>query len=131
MNQEPRRLRVYRITVDEQLSDDLFRFLVCSLREGVERFIDRDDDWQEEKAKLVHPSDYTRTLRVRKAEAPLWETLKEGQVYLSGEFETFSDGKAIKHFKISPDTKGFLRIDNLKIIDEGVKALYSDALRRR
>jgi len=124
-----RKVRVRRITVDEKLSDDLFRFVFCSLREGIEKFTDRDDEWQEEQEKLVHPQNYSRILDIKKSKAPAWETLQEGQVYLSGEFEVIGDQTKPEYFKVSPGRREFLRIDNLDIIDEGVKSLYSDVLR--
>jgi hypothetical protein len=117
--------------VDEKLSDDLFRFVFCSLGEGIKKFTDRDDEWQEEREKLVHPRSYSRILYVKKSEAPAWETLKEGQVYLSGEFEVIRGQTKPEYFKVSPGRREFLRIDNLEIIDEGVKSLYSDVLRGR
>jgi len=55
MKGELRKVRVRRITVDEKLSDDLFRFVFCSLRKGIKKFTDRDDEWQEEREELVHP----------------------------------------------------------------------------
>jgi len=131
MKRESRKVRVRRITVDEKLSDDLFRFVFCSLKEGIKKFTDRDDEWQEEQEKLVHPRNYSRILYIRKFEAPAWETLKEGQVYLSGEFKVIGDRTAPEYFKVSPGRREFLRIDNLEIIDEGVKSLYSDILERR
>jgi len=130
MRRKLRKVQVRRITVDEKLSDDLFRFVFCSLREDIKQFTDRDDEWQEEREKLVHPQDYSRILDVKKSEAPAWETLKEGQVYLSGEFKVIGDQTKPEYFKVSPGRKQFLRIDNLGIIGEGVKALYSDVLRR-
>jgi len=116
--------------VDEKLSDDLFRFVFCSLNEGIKKFTDRDDEWQEEREKLVHPRNYSRILYVKKSEAPAWETLKEGQVYLSGEFEVIGDKTKPEYFEVSSGQREFLRIDNLEIIDEGIKSLYSDVLRR-
>lgn len=129
MKGESRKVRVRRITVDEKLSDDLFRFVFCSLRESIEKFTDRDDEWQEERERLVHPRNYSRILYVEKSEAPAWETLQEGQVYLSGEFEVIGDQTKPDYFKVSPGRRKFLRIDKLDIIDEGVKSLYSDVLR--
>ena len=131
MKKKLRKVRVRRITVDEKLSDDLFRFVFCSLREGIKKFTDRDDEWQEEREKLVHPQNYSRILYVKKSEAPAWETLKEGQVYLSGEFEVIGDQTKPEYFKVSPGRREFKRIDNLEIIDEGLKSLYSDVLRGR
>ena len=130
MTGELRKAQVRRITVDERLSDDLFRFVFCSLEEGIKKFTDRDDEWQEEREKLVHPRNYSRILFVKKSDGPAWETLKEGQVYLSGEFEVIGDRTKPDHFRVSPGRREFLRIDNLEIIDEGVKSLYSDVLRR-
>jgi len=129
MKRELRKVRVRRTTVDEKLSDDLFRFVFCSLKEGIKKFTDRDDEWREEREKLVHPRNYSRILYVKKSDAPAWETLKEGQVYLSGEFEVIGDKTKPEYFKVSPERREFLRIDNLEIIDEGVKSLYSDVLR--
>lgn len=124
-------MRVRRITVDEKLSDDLFRFLFCWLKEGTKKFKDRVDEWAEEQERLVHPRNYSRILYTKKAKAPAWETLKEGQVYLSGEFKVVGDQTKPEYFKVSPGRREFLRIDNLEIIDEGVRSLYSDVLNRR
>jgi hypothetical protein len=129
MKGELRKVRVHRITVDEKLSDDLLRFVFCSLRKGIKKFTDRDDEWQEEREELVHPGNYSRILYVKKSEAPAWETLREGQVYLSGEFKAIPDQTKPEYFKVSPGQRKFLRIDNLDMIDEGVKSLYSDVLR--
>jgi len=115
--------------VDERLSDDLFRFVLCSLKEGIKKFTDRDDEWEQEQMRLVHPRNYSRTLRVRKSEAPAWETLEEGQVYLSGEFAVIGKRTAPEYFRVRRGRRQFLRIDNLEIIDKGVTSLYSDVLR--
>lgn len=122
---------VYRITVDEKLSDDLFRFVLCALNEGRETFIDRDDDWQKEEEILADTRTYHRAFHTKKSEAPGWGTLEEGQVYLSGEFEPVPSKTEPDHFQVSPGRRQVLRIDRLKLIDDGVKALYSDALGRR
>lgn len=129
MKQKVSKVRVRRITVDEKLSPTLCRFAICFLREGLDRFEDRGTDWQEERDKLVNPRSYSRLLHVKKAEAPAWETLEEGQVYLSGEFEAVGDPEP-KFFKVSPGRRNFMRVDNLALIDEGLRALYSDVLGR-
>lgn len=129
MKRKMRKVQVNRIAVDEKLSDDLLRFVVCPLREGIKQFTDRDDEWWEEREKLVHPKDYSRTLGIKKTEAPAWETLQEGQVYLSGEFRVIGDKTKPECFEISPGRRNFLRIDNLDMINEGVKSLYSDVLK--
>jgi len=131
-----KKVRVRRITVDEQLADDLIRLIVCSLAEGVEEFLDRESDWGREREVWARPRTYARTLGVPSAEAPPWETLEEGQVFLSGEFEivepeSASGRRARKHFMISPGRKDFLRIDDMDEFKEGVKQIYSDVLTGR
>lgn len=126
-----RKVRVRRITVDEKLSDDLFRFLWCWLKEGTKKIKGRVDEWQEEQEKWVNHQNYSRVLYTKKIKAPAWETLKEGQVYLSGEFKVVGDRTKPKYFEVSPGQKEFLRIDNLELIDEGVESLYSDVLKGR
>ncbi len=125
------RVQIRRITVDEKLSDDLFRFVFCSLKKGIEKFSNQGDKWQKEQAKLVHPRNYSRILNVEKSEAPAWETLHEGQVYLSGEFVVIGDQTNPDRFEVSPGPRKFLRIDEMDIIKEDAESLYSDALRRK
>jgi hypothetical protein len=123
------KVRVQRITVDEKLSPDICRFTVCSLRDGKWQFKDRGDEWLEEQEKLVNSRNYYRTFHVKKSEAPAWESLEEGQVYLSGEFEAVGEPETEK-FRINPGQTKIMRIDNLKLIKEGLRALYSDVMGR-
>jgi len=130
MKRKSSKVRICRITVDEKLSADLCRFAFCFLREGLEQFTDLDDEWQKEQEKLVNPQSYFKVLNVKKSEAPAWETLEEGQVYLSGEFEVIGDSAKPEYFKVSPGIRKLLRVDKLPLIDEGIRALYSDVLGR-
>ena len=130
MKPEINKVRVCRITIDEKLSTDLFRFVLCFLRDGLGKFTDLDDEWQEEQEKLVNPQNYFHVLCIKETEAPTWETLEEGQVFLSGEFKVVGGKKKPRYFKVSPSQRKFLRIDTLALIDDGVRALYSDVLRR-
>jgi hypothetical protein len=116
--------------VDEKLSPDLCRFVICFLKEGLESFTDIDYEWQKEREKLVNPRSYSQALYVKKSEAPAWETLEEGQVFLSGEFEVVGEPTKPERFKISPGRRKFLQVDKLALIDDGVRALYSDVLGR-
>ena len=121
---------VRRITVDDQLTDDLIRLLICSLSEGVEEFSDLDTEWENEGEVYVRPETYAQELDIPSSKTQPWETFDEGQVFLSGEFEVIGDDeKAPEGFKVSPGRKEFLRIDNLKIFKEQVKRLYSDTLK--
>lgn len=130
MKREIGKVRVCRITVDEKLSADLCRFVLCFLREGLEKFTDLDEEWQEEKDRLVNPQSYLQVLDVKESDAPAWETLEEGQVFLSGEFKVVGSKKKPRYFKVNPGERKFLRVDTLSLIDDGVRALYSDVLRR-
>jgi hypothetical protein len=130
MKRKISKVRVRRITVDEKLSPDLYRFVICFLREGLEKFTDLDDEWQKERPKLVNPQNYSQALYAKKSEAPAWETLKEGQVFLSGEFEVVGDPAKPERFKINPGQRKFMQVDKLALIDDGVRALYSDVLGR-
>jgi hypothetical protein len=125
-----RRVLVKRITVDEQLADDLIRVLISPLAEGVEQFFDREEDWEREREAWVQPQTYARRLGIPATEKEKWpwEALVEGQVFLSGEFETVGE-PAPKHFKVSPGQREFLRIDNLEAVKEGTKWVQSDLLK--
>jgi len=117
---------VKRITVDEQLAEDLIRFEICSLNEGVEKFFDRVGIWGERKEELIRRTAYSRKLGI----PLLWDTLKEGQVFLLGEFEIIGERTKPKHFKVSPGRKEFIRIDGLRKFRDKIKHTYSDLLAR-
>jgi len=129
LTNNPQKTKIYRITIDEKLSENLFRFLICQLKNPKTRFTDRVDEWTEEKEKIVNPKNYTRTLHTKKSQAPIWENLTEGQVYLSGEFKTADDPTKPTYFTTNSKKNNFIRIDNLQIIKEGLKTLYSDVLK--
>jgi len=132
MKKEPS--AVLRITVDEKIGTDLIRFVICALRRGIEIFTDIDEQWEEENEKLVSAQNYEEVLQEWGVKDPNdlpWETLEEGQVYLSGKFEVVGKKKSPEHFKVSPRKKAFMRIDNLEFFREEVGYLYSDALRGR
>ena len=125
-----------RITVDRRLADDLIRVLICPLAEGVEEFFDRQDDWGRERAATVRPKTYVRKLGVPSPRALPWETLEEGQVFLSGEFEAIRPEGAGEEaeprcFRVSRGRKEFVRIDDLEGFKNSSKQVYSHLLARR
>jgi hypothetical protein len=124
----PRRVVVRRITVDEWLADDLIRLVSCRLAEGVEEFFDRDGDWGPEREIWAEPKTYARKMGVPASIAPPWETLEEGQVFVSGEFEVVGDRAAPDYLRVSRGRKELLRIDELQDLKETVKRLYSNVL---
>jgi hypothetical protein len=130
-NQKLSQPRVRRITVDERLAEDLIRLGVCPLADGVEFFFDRSADWGEEAEEYVGPDDYADVLGLSSAEGRPWETLSEGQVFLSGEFAVVGERGAPKYFQVSRGQAGFLRIDNLRPFRGDAQRTYSELLRRR
>ena len=127
-----KKVLVWRITVDEQLADELIRLLACPLAEGVEEFFDRKEDWGKERQWQARPKTYARKMGIPSAERKKWpwERLAEGQVFLSGEFRIVNDRTAPKYFKVSRGRQEFLRIDDLEMVREGFRRAYSEVLSR-
>jgi hypothetical protein len=123
--QSKRKTVVRRITVDERLADDLFRLAVCSLADGVTVFFDRQGDWGAEREVWARPKNYAQKLGVPLADAPSWESLEEGQLFLSGEFEIVGDRTAPEYMRVKPGEQELLRMDTMTEFKEGVKQLYS------
>jgi hypothetical protein len=121
---------VYRITVDERLSDNLVRLLIAPLAAGVDAFADRDEDWGPEQEVMVNSTNYALHMGVREAELP-WRTLAEGQVFLVGQFETVGTQTAPEGFKVRPGEQAWLRIDSLSLVKEPAKQLYSALIQRK
>lgn len=130
-NPQKEKAAVQRITIDEKLSDDLIRALVCPLAKGAEEFGDRREDWGEEKEILIRPDDYLRKLDIPSSRAKdlPWSDFREGQVFLSGEFKAVDKKENPEKFAVSQGQKEFLRIDgNIKA---EVKRLYFEALKSK
>jgi hypothetical protein len=123
--QSKRKPVVRRITVDERLAGDLIRLVVCHLADGIEVFYDRQEDWGTERDVWTRPKDYAQKLGAPDVQTPPWESLEEGQLYLSGEFEVVGDRARPAYFRVRPGRREFVRIDNLEEYREGVKHLYS------
>ena len=128
--------QVWRITVDEKLADDLIRVLRCRLAEGVSEFWDRTDEWGREYALLITPGDYAQKLGIPSEEELPWSALEEGQVFLLGEFASVRDvraaeGAAPARFSVAQGQTAFLRVDQMDIFRDGLKAVYAAALKGR
>ncbi len=123
---------VYRITVDERLNDDLVRLLIAPLAAGVDTFADRDEDWGPEQEVMVNAANYALHMGVREDKLP-WRTLAEGQVFLVGQFKTVGPQTAPAGFQVrpGPGRRAWLRIDNLSLVKEPAKLLYSALIQRQ
>jgi hypothetical protein len=119
---------VKRITVDEKMQDDLIRLLICELPQGVKDFSEEEAEWSEEKDCFVTPDDYDQKMGIPKSKVKhwSWESLREGQVFLSGNFVTVKRGKH-RRFAAGRKRKNFLSIED--VVKEEVKRLYSQVLR--
>jgi hypothetical protein len=127
------RALVRRITIDERLSEDLIRVLICPLAKGVRAFLDREGDWGAERQSLIRPKDYVRKLGVTEPELWPWESLTEGQVFLSGQFElVFKKEKdstdRLSYFEFKQGRGRFKRIDHLEVIRMSIHQLFAHAL---
>jgi hypothetical protein len=60
------------------------------------------------------------------AEKYPWETLREGQVFLSGRFGVMGDEEKPSGFTAGSEEKKFLRIDD--VVRKRIKKLYFDVL---
>lgn len=127
--------RVRRITIDEKMGERLIRVLVCNLAGGVQEFSDELEEWGEEKDALMRPQTYAKILGLPPGEEYQeqypWDSLSEGQVFLSGEFEVVDDPQAQPKFRVSPGRKEFVRIDQIKFFRERLKRQYSKLLQRK
>jgi len=119
---------VRRITVDEKLPGGDIRILIAALAPGVEAFFDRGIDWGEEVEVRVTPATYAQQLGLPDPAGRPWESLAEGQVFCSGEFEIVGQREAPMWLQVCPGRREFLRLDTLAEFKEGLKWLYSRAL---
>ena len=146
-----RRAKVWRVTIDERLDEDLVKIGVATLRPGrTDLGKDALDNWSDEEVHLVHPSDYLDAFKLGKGdpllktlsaelklgarkkdlEGGLWRFLEEGQVYLVGEFEVEgTDPADPERIVTRPGVHSILRIDRIPAIKKRHKDLYSAALK--
>ena len=120
---------VKRITVDEKLEDNLVRLLICELPQGAKKFSDEEAKWGDEESYFVTPDDYVQEMgipRWKEKDWP-WEGLREGQVFLSGNFVTVGRSKSSRRFAAGRKRRNFLSIEH--VVKEEAKRLYSEVLR--
>lgn len=141
--------KVHRISIDEQLSENLIRLEICELKlekldeSGV--FKDEPDYWRdiasegkESFALSISPEKesaigtyYIDLMSIPEtlAERFPWKDLTEGQVFLSGEFEVQIEqdsGEEVKRFYVRSGAQGFLQIDD--DVKKHTKTLYYGVL---
>ena len=122
--------KVYRITIDEKLGQDHIRILVATLKADKLTFKDDPDYWSEEEISHIYPDDYGDLLRLSGVNFRewIWEKLKEGQVFLAGEFEPPQSFEDETFIKVKSGLNSFMRID--PFIKGWIKQKYLLALQR-
>ncbi len=124
---------IYRITVDECLSEDLVRVLFAELKVVKDEsfFDDTVNTWKEEKVLLVNHETWIEALSVPVSytEKYPFSTLREGQVFLCGNITLNKSKNSKKRFKTnkSPARK-LLHVTSY--VKEDIKKLYTKALMR-
>ena len=142
MNKNEKIATVRRITVDEQLAEDLIRLEICELKKPGKsgEFKDEPDFWEdiakEGEEIVARPPDpesisqehlYTDVMFIPESlwqQFP-WKDLKEGQVFLSGAFEVQeeqSGDKKMKRYFFRPGEEAFEQIDD--DVKENTKTIY-------
>jgi hypothetical protein len=117
---------VKRITVDELLTDDLIRFEICELREGLEYFSYEIGAWDRGTGVLVTEESYYLDVGLLYE----WHNLEEGDVFLLGNFEPNEDKDVKGRFRVNPTKRSHIKIDQDDDYRDYLRALYSEALRR-
>jgi len=142
MDKKKKAVAVYRITVDERLSEDLIRLEVSELimYNTTGEFRDEPEFWEEKGSEsgevLARPHESKRESKQASKELTevltdillskiQWKDLKDGQVYLLGEFEIKKE-KDVNHYFIRPGASAFEQIDD--DVYDHTKILYYEVL---
>lgn len=124
MSNDKEQPRVWRITVDERMSDDWVRLLVTRLAPGKSIFTDSYDDWDPDEDEVnASDKDFLARMHGQPGDSVTWASLQEGQVYLAGEFVVV--GKPPQAFEVAPGTHRFERIDHYPLVKNQTKDLYA------
>jgi hypothetical protein len=127
---------VYRITVDELMSDEYARILIAPISDDVKReqtFLDQHEIWGEEWEQYVDRKSWPRHARNLGISPGLlpWKDLRESWVYLVGQFETIGATPKITGFRLRPGGKpNAQRLDNIEAVKTEIKTMYSRLLKR-
>lgn len=127
----PKRVPIYRITVDEFLAEDLVRVLFAELgiSGNATLFDDTTDTWKEEQAQVVNPETWAEKLVLPGAQLKAYplNSLFEGQVFLCGNVSLNRSKRSKKRFRINKTpARRLLPVTNQ--VQADIKSLYKKAL---
>jgi hypothetical protein len=124
--------QVWRITVDERLTEDLIRIEVCHLAYDTNEFGDRVGEWTGARGVFIHSDDYLDVMGIPDDQADQWpwESLTEGMSFIAGAFveppaEPVEGQPAAVRFRVAPERRAFTRIDNRDPLRDSLKEIYS------
>lgn len=120
---------VRRITVDSILSGGLVRLEICDLVEGRKRFRDEARSWCNYRDIIVTKKTFKKEMRIPPGQEDgiPWNSLQEGQVYLSGQLARPRLEKP-EIYIARPGKPLVIRID--RWIRKDLESLYFKALER-
>lgn len=142
-------IKVFRITVDEKLSDDYIRLMICPLIKNIKDFADKETkktvitdrrrNWDQEEEMYITSENYKDILKMlglnkKHVEQISWGSLNEGQVYLLGNFrieeiKRENTKRTMKRFILDTHKVSFEQID--EYVNDTIRRLYFSTLRGR
>lgn len=148
-NWRDRDIKVFRITVDEKLSDDYIRLMICPLIKNIKDFADKETkktvitdrrrNWDQEEEMYITSENYKNILGIlglnkKHIEQISWGNLNEGQVYLLGNFrieeiKRENTKRTMKRFILDTRKASFEQID--EYVNDTIRRLYFSTLRGR
>lgn len=119
---------VWRITVDERLDAERVRLLIAAyVGASGQSFVDPIEDWSDETERTIRREQMSGFFGEGE-EAPAWEDLREGQVYLVGSIEPSVEEDRVTGFRPTAASPMPHRIDTIPSVKKDQKQLYSDVL---
>ncbi|NQV15303.1 hypothetical protein HQ531_07585 [bacterium] len=118
---------VYRITVDEQLSETQFRVLISRASIKEINTAQYDKEWEDEVEYCWSYEEIWELIKAGKPDIAVskWKPITEGQVYLAGMFD-WIEGGLLKLYLGNAKKFSIVLIDYL--IKDTIRKLYEDAL---
>lgn len=118
---------IYRITIDEKLSENLIRILIARCNRNRKKYSIEKDFWTDEEEQFITPENYESRMKIipSKSRKFKWNQFQEGQVFISGKVRKVLQTKS--KFLFAKSTRSNIyRVDHY--IKGIVKSIYEQAL---